>query len=256
VKTTTNAYTYDDQGNIKTETKSRSGVQGSYVITHSYDELNRLIKTVRPEGEDGNSQGNGGNITINYTYDSLGNLIKEQVGSKTTEYWHNELNQIYKKVAPESEDGNNQGNTLATYNYSYDNRGNLIEVTKGTNKVVESYVYDATNRMVEGSRAGGGDSSYIFDGFGHLVGNTAAVLMSEDEDGNDQGGGGQGGNGQGDEDEDEEEDGDGNGNDGNKAWFVNISKDYVIDYTSPLAHVILETESDSFDLVYQHVIRY
>ena len=60
VKTTTNAYTYDDQGNIKTETKSRSGVQGSYVITHSYDELNRLIKTVRPEGEDGNSQGGGG----------------------------------------------------------------------------------------------------------------------------------------------------------------------------------------------------
>jgi len=86
--------------------------------------------------------------TTSYTYDSLGNLIKEQAGSKTTEYWHNELNQIYKKVAPEDEDGNSQG------------------------------------------------------------------------------GGVQGGNRQGDEDEDEDEDGDGNGNDGNKTWFVNISKDY------------------------------
>ena len=141
-KTITHRYTYDAQGNIKTEFRSGAGGQPRFNLTHSYDALNRLTGTT----------GDQGYSTRAYEYDSLGNLIYERVHNKGTEYWHNNLNQQIKKEV----DGKD------VYTYSFDNRGNQIEGIYHQNQnhsyVVESYVYDSTNRMVKGANEAGEES--------------------------------------------------------------------------------------------------
>jgi len=100
-------YTYDQQGNVKTEFRSGAGGQDRFNLIHTYDVLNRLTGTTGDQGYKARS----------YSYDSLSNLVYEQVHNKGTEYWYNELNQQIQKVV--------DGKDL--YTYSFDNRGNLIQ---------------------------------------------------------------------------------------------------------------------------------
>jgi hypothetical protein len=52
-------------------------------------------------------------------------------------------------------------NNKDQYTNTFDKRGNLTQVIYNTkNRVEESYVYDATNRMVKGTNAIGESSEY------------------------------------------------------------------------------------------------
>ncbi|MDR0294871.1 MAG: hypothetical protein LBH91_01590 [Prevotellaceae bacterium] len=72
--------------------------------------------------------------------------------------------------------------------YTFDKRGYLVEgVYKGNgsnaNWLEEKYVYDATNRMVKGTKYLGTsvdyeDSYYIYNGLGYLVGNEWVIAKN------------------------------------------------------------------------------
>lgn len=250
-KTITHTYTYDAQGNMLTEYRSGAGGQEQFNLNHTYDALNQLISTT----------GNQGYKAHTYTYDSLGNLTYEQIANKGTDYKYNNLNQMVSKTA----DGKD------TYQYTYDLRGNLTKgVDTKKNTVVESYVYDATNRMVKGVNEAGESSFYIYNGLGYLVSNEwvikknsygytgLSVTPSEQVDGivvvdrhaNSTGQGHINPVGKGHTI---------GGTTGgytpkvdNKKFQV-VHKNYVLDYTSEFKDVIMEKESGVGGLTYRYV---
>jgi YD repeat-containing protein len=127
----TRQISYDPQGNILSETKD--GTSYSY----AYDALNRLISA------------NGST----YQYDSLGNLVQSTEGGVVTSYSYNVLNQQISAT---------KGGTTTTN--TFDGRGNLVSSSDGT-----VYVYDATNRMTQGTNPQGDISGYAFNGLGYLT---------------------------------------------------------------------------------------
>ena len=174
LKSTKYTYTYDAVGNLLHEYKRGNGsgaVQED--VTYTYDALNRLIKAYELYGKHDR----------NYQYDSLGNLTYEQTGNnKSVDYKYNNLNQLTQKTV----DGKDN------YSYTYDKRGNqLSELAEkkngnsgkgnGNNKTptkwgeTGTYVYNAANRMVEGTNTAGEKTVYNFNGLGMLVQNTWVV---------------------------------------------------------------------------------
>jgi RHS repeat-associated protein len=255
-------YDYDAQGNILLEKRTGAGGQDSFSLTHTYDALNRLVTTTGQTGQKNKSHA--------YTYDSLGNLVYEKntpSNNGGNEYWYNKLNQQIRKQV----DGKDY------FAYTFDKRGNLVKaVDEKKNNIVEQYVYDATNRMVKGKSYLGTsvdyeESYYIYNGLGYLVGNEWVIAKN-----------GYGYHGVGTNlapseqvggvvvcDRHTNTSGQGHinptgkghttgGTTGgivpkvdNKKYAV-VHKDYTIDYTSPLQHVIMESESGDGGLAYRY----
>ena len=82
--------------------------------------------------------------------------------TRTTLNTYNNLNQLVSKKVDNQWD----------YAYAYDQRGNLVkeDYYQNKNKVFShTYVYDATNRMVQGTNQAGEISRYVYNGLGVLV---------------------------------------------------------------------------------------
>ena len=247
-------FTYDKQGNITRRTRSSAGGQSRFDLNHGYDALNRLVSTK-------DNTNNGNNAMTTYQYDSLGNLIKEITGNnKGSEYWYNNLNQQVKK----------QVDNKDTYTYTFDKRGNLIKgVYDKKNTVVETYVYDATNRMVKGVNEAGEESHYIYNGFGHLVANEWIIEKNNyGYTGVDSGASPQV-SGNVVCDRHKNSTGQGHINPTGKGHttggtiggtvpkidnkkFAVIHKDYVLDYTDLLANILMEYEGGNAGLTYRY----
>ena len=112
-----------------------------------------------------------------YTYDTLGNLLKQSGPTKGEEdtYQYNDLNQMVSKHVC----GYEQKLTrIYDYGYTYDKRGNLVKeeeicsptTTGPKNITIATYLYDETNRMVQGTNKAGEVSAYTFNGLGVRVG--------------------------------------------------------------------------------------
>lgn len=253
-KTTRYEFSYDPNGNVTREYRRGTGQgQRKEDYTHTYDALNRLASTT----------GKWGAAPHTYQYDSLGNLVYEKNANgnnKGNEYWYNNLNQQIKKQV----DGKD------TYSFTFDKRGNLVKgMYDKKNTVSEQYVYDATNRMVKGTNEAGEESHYIFNGLGYLVSNEWIVAKnaygyhgfaytpSEEVGGtvacdrhkNTTGYGHEMANGNGHH---------AGGTTGGATptdktgKLMSVHKDYVLDYTSPLKDVILETESGGLSYRYTY----
>jgi hypothetical protein len=137
-------------------------------------------------------------------------------------------------------------------------------------ETVASYVYDSTNRMVKGVNADNEQSFYIFDGFGNLIANEWIIHKNAygytgmdappspqvngavvcDRHTNTTGGGHINPTGQG-----HTTGGTAGGVtpviDGKK--FSVVHKDYVLDYTSPLKNILMETEAGAGGLTCRHI---
>ena len=188
------------------------------------------------------------------TFESIGN-------SKSNDYKYNSLNQQVQKIA----DGKD------SYSYSFDKRGNLVKsVCDKKDAVTEQYVYDASNRMVKGVNEAGEQSFYVFDGLGNLAANEWIIAKNAygytgvNTDPAEQVNGvvvcdrhkNTSGNGHIDPV------GKGHTTGGttggavpviDNTKFSVIHKDYVIDYTSVLKNVLMETESGAGGLTYRNV---
>jgi len=183
-------------------------------------------------------------------------------GNSSSEYWHNSLNQQIRKL----DDGKD------SYDFSFDLRGNLVQGVYHQNRnhsyIIEAYVYDATNRMVKGINVEGEESHYIYNGLGHLVANEwvieknnygytgvetdpserVGVVVVCDRHVNSTGQGHINPTGKGHTT---------GGTTGGSIpaihnKFAIVHKDYVLDYTSPLANVIMEYESGASGLTYRY----
>lgn len=158
----TTSYTYDNKGNIKTETvagKSTNYVYNdknsvtsktdpnSNVVTYEYAQDGvTLLKEIYEEGsivtyeydEQATFKGlpskkidGKGNVTT-YGYDACGNKISESDGnSNTTSYTYNDIGWVMSKTSP----------TGKVTNYEYDSNGNVIKVTEDGKSTVTQYNY-------------------------------------------------------------------------------------------------------------------
>ena len=138
----------------------------------TYDALNRLTgSTRRLEVYPYDT------LAYTYTYDTLGNLLKQSGPTKGEEdtYQYNDLNQMVSKHVC----GYEQKLTrIYDYGYTYDKRGNLVKeeeicsptTTGPRNITIATYLYDETNRMVQGTNKAGEVSAYTFNGLGVRVG--------------------------------------------------------------------------------------
>ena len=138
----------------------------------TYDALNRLTgSTRRLEVYPYDT------LAYTYTYDTLGNLLKQSGPTKGEEdtYQYNDLNQMVSKHVC----GYEQKLTrIYDYGYTYDKRGNLVKeeeicsptTTGPKNITIATYLYDETNRMVQGTNKAGEVSAYTFNGLGVRVG--------------------------------------------------------------------------------------
>lgn len=167
-------YTYDAEGNVLTEFQRDSDATENLKsrTAFTYDALNRLTgSTRRLEVYPYDT------LAYTYTYDTLGNLLKQSGPTKGEEdtYQYNELNQMVSKHVC----GYEQKLTrIYDYGYTYDKRGNLVKeeeicsptTTGPKNITIATYLYDETNRMVQGTNKAGEVSAYTFNGLGVRVG--------------------------------------------------------------------------------------
>ena len=167
-------YTYDAEGNVLTEFQRDSDATENLKsrTAFTYDALNRLTgSTRRLEVYPYDT------LAYSYTYDTLGNLLKQSGPTKGEEdtYQYNDLNQMVSKHVC----GYEQKITrIYDYGYTYDKRGNLVKeeeicsptTTGPKNITIATYLYDETNRMVQGTNKAGEVSAYTFNGLGVRVG--------------------------------------------------------------------------------------
>ena len=167
-------YRYYAEGNVIYEYKRDSdGVENNVTFSdYSYDALNRLTGSTRSQNWYPYET-----EKKTYAYDTLGNLIRETGPGKqdVTTYRYNDLNQLVAK----EECGYIQSITrIHDYAYTYDKRGNLVKeeevcapTTQGPKNItIGAYVYDETNRMVQGANEKGEVSAYTYNGLDVRVG--------------------------------------------------------------------------------------
>ena len=164
-KSTKYEYRYDAEGNLVSEYKrDTTAANKALTTTYTYDALNRLTAS--------HEEGVGVNTTRTYQYDGLGNMIREEQDG-CVEYRYNGYS-----LDESTECGVIPG-VIGTcrWEYTYDGRGNLISNDKYTRTTtgmdwqnVETYVYDETNHMVQGTNELGEVSLYTYNGLGIRVG--------------------------------------------------------------------------------------
>lgn len=108
---------------------------GEFILEHTYDNQNNLIKTVETS-EDGEKS------VYTYAYDDKGDLIKETTPYRETmyTYTYDSNNNLIKKY------GKSDHDFEETYTYLYDNNGNVIKTNAKTS--YNEYQISITYKLV------------------------------------------------------------------------------------------------------------
>ncbi len=137
-------YELDNAGN-RTKVTEADGSS----MTWSYDSLYRLTDEVR------RNSSNAMTAQSHFAYDAVGNWDWTTVNGETTEYSYNVLDQLI---------------SAGSVTYDYDGRGNLEQITSGSE--VTTYTYDAENRLTNVTMPGV-TASYSYDADGRRVSQTS-----------------------------------------------------------------------------------
>ena len=180
----TTTYYYDATDRLMKYVES--GTDYSHGVTYAYDNINNLTRTVE--------NFNGANRVTGYTYDD-DNRLSSITQSATNEHYQydaygrvsaqqtkvNSLVTLNTSFVYETLDNGNMtsrvsqydllsaGNYLdRTYSYTYDDNGNILSVSDGTNTT--SYVYDAQNQLTrENNQAGDFTHTWTYDTAGNIL---------------------------------------------------------------------------------------
>ena len=136
-------YTYDPAGNKKTMEKHQG--KSSEIFAYHYDPLQRLCKVEKDNKP-----------LRSYSYDAFGNrTAMASDGGEKIEYQYNALNQLV--------------SSSCGAKYSYDKRGNLIEISGGS--AHKKFSYGASNRLEKADDLSSGKSVvYQFNAMGRKIG--------------------------------------------------------------------------------------
>ena len=148
---------YFDGAEMRTETAvyNTDGTVSSYtlgdggVATKSYDSLNRYTNTVYDRGS---SISNAYNVVKRYSY---------KAGSEA-----NQTTELISKLTYDFVSG-----TDVVYNYTYDNIGNITEVTDSSGNILGRYMYDRQNQLVFEEVYNGNSPytmAYEYDTYGNI----------------------------------------------------------------------------------------
>ena len=151
------SYTYDDKNNLSSTVDNHYGVDFTY--NYTYDDSNRITKVssvlASREYEYDNYGRTNELITTNgtsnvktetFAFTSDGNTTSTQISGHTIVY----------------------GNTNAAYSYTYDDNGNILSISDGTNTI--SYEYDTANQLIkETNPAGGYVHTWTYDNAGNIL---------------------------------------------------------------------------------------
>ena len=129
-------YSYDKVGN-RTAKADNNGT-----ANYTYDTLNRLVQATNPIPS---------NPLESFTYDEVGNRVDSNQNGLSM---FNDANQL-------EED--------ASFNYLYDNNGNLTQKTNKITSAFTLYEYDAENKLIRVVRDDGSIVNYKYDGLGRRI---------------------------------------------------------------------------------------
>jgi RHS repeat-associated protein len=140
-------YTYDNNGNIASQTYHHRNQQTPPANGFTYDDLNRLITADYQAGTAG---------TEEFNYDLLGNrdsTTDSRTGGVNYTYASNNVNE-YTDITPGTYDPDydNAGNLIqdkSGYKYIYDYENRLTQITRQDNTVIATFEYDALGRRIE-----------------------------------------------------------------------------------------------------------
>ena len=161
------SYDYDEMGNKTKIHKERAGLPGeSGEYRYTYDGLQRLIQVTKD-----------GQLLRGYTYDAFGNRIQmeDREKGRVSSYRYNAINQLireemYSLETAGSIPGINQEEKLPARaegfvkQYTYDQRGNLVEEMGQEGRVLHGYAYDARNRLERAWNDKGEEAAYLYNG--------------------------------------------------------------------------------------------
>lgn len=197
-------YKYDNSGALASVTDSATGITSTYyydysdrllryaekgssyshIVGYAYDNINNLTALVETI--------NGTEHKTTYAYDDDNRLTSVANGSASEAYTYDAYSRVSKKVtkngssavltdtftyrAPTSTTTTGQIATLksaasgynVTYSYTYDDNGNILSVSDGTNTT--SYVYDSANQLTrENNQAAGKTWVWTYDNAGNIL---------------------------------------------------------------------------------------
>ncbi len=172
----TTSYTYDSNGNLKTETDPRG-----HVTTYTYDADNRVLSATTPLGEKTTyGYDNKGNQTT--VVDPRGNVTGNNPADYTTTSAYDKNGSILSVTDPLGDktsytyDGN--GNVLTrtdannhTTTYTYDSQGDVLTVTAPDGSVT-TYTYDGNGNVLTRTDANNHTTTYTYDNNGNLSSET------------------------------------------------------------------------------------
>ena len=154
------SYEYDDAGN-RTGIRYANGKNVRYI----YDDRGLLtgIETVAPKMEPASVKAT---TTVSFSYDSYGRIVSKAVGPAETAYTYDKSGYLASLINKKN------GTVLDSYEYSYDQAGNLVASSQKREGMPEAtgsyeYGYDEIGRLNGVTKDGSPLRSYTYDAFGN-----------------------------------------------------------------------------------------
>lgn len=149
------------------------------IIRYNYDELDRVVKIIRPNVQTSNGPQSLITQTV-YGFGNDRNGITQFTQKTISPMGKNSTTYIDEKGRTTSVVQNGENTNLWT-DYTYDLLGQLIKVRDQDQHITE-YSYDALGRRTSESHPDAGISNYYYDGAGKLVGFDNPVLREQGEE--------------------------------------------------------------------------